>query len=641
MASPYDIGIHIAMTNGVSPVLAIIAKDMLGLNTSAKKLEEAFSKIGTSLKLMAGGAAAIVGGVELGKGFLDIAEQGEKLIHQKNMLIRAGLQYNDVLGLTADAYKRITKEVPSATAADALRVINELRSVTGDTDRAAAATPLALKVEALLSNVTGKDSEGDGFKLWRALEMKGITTSDPAMTQKLMGAMIQDIIGSGDKINAGTYQAMAKTGGASFIHASPEFITGPGSVLAGDLGGDRAGTAMQTLYQLLTGATTMSKQQYEVFKAAGLIDGSKVSVDKGGRVNAEPGAIVGSLEHSDNLYDWAQSIRGPLMNLAKGDPKVFESLLAKIGRNRNSIKLLTMFTDPGFGDQIAKDINVWSQAMGVDAGYAAMMGKPGRTSTPQGLEDPAQAAEAAARSKTDAEKMADYTAVMKAFQTQWESMMMAIGGPIARGMIPVLQTLTDAFNRAGKWSNDHPNAIKYIGEAVAALAAAMVVIGGAAVIAGAAALLPGGIVAVGIAGISLAISAFAAMNWGAVANGFNVLLEAISRFFAVIDSIPGKLGFVPQTPSDFPTGVQLDAAYNRQNGPGGMGKQDRESALGRAKMTLPPPIVNSNIKVGVNVTLDGRQIAALVQTQILRENRTVNSSSGYDASAGDSHPDIG
>jgi hypothetical protein len=635
MASPYDIGIHIAMTNGVSPVLAIIAKDMLGLNTSAKKLEEAFSKIGTSLKLMAGGAAAIVGGVELGKGFLDIAEQGEKLIHQKNMLIRAGLQYNDVLGLTADAYKRITKEVPSATAADALRVINELRSVTGDTDRAAAATPLALKVEALLSNVTGKDSEGDGFKLWRALEMKGITTSDPAMTQKLMGAMIQDIIGSGDKINAGTYQAMAKTGGASFIHASPEFITGPGSVLAGDLGGDRAGTAMQTLYQLLTGATTMSKQQYEVFKAAGLIDGSKVTVDKGGRINAQPGAIVGSLEHSDNLYDWAQSIKGPLMDLAKGDPKVFESLLAKIGRNRNSIKLLTMFTDPGFGDQIAKDIDIWSQAMGADAGYAAMLGKPGRTSTPQGIEDPAQAAEAAARSKTDAEKMADYTAVMKAFQTQWESLMMAVGGPIAKGFIPVLQTLTDAFNRAGKWSNDHPNAIKYIGEAVAAIAAALVVLGTGAVIAGAFIIM--GPVVAAVTAIAAIIATLAALNWSAVSAGFDAITEAVKKFIAFIESKMPALpslptpGLTPDTPTPW-TNSRSNLPYLNNSNMQGIGNEVRS--------LLPPP-VNNNIKVGVNVTLDGRQIASLVQTQILRENRTVNSSSGYDASAGDSHPDIG
>jgi hypothetical protein len=257
----------------------------------------------------------------------------------------------------------------------------------------------------------------------RAPEKRTKWTSNPALAQKLIGAMIQDIVRSGGKITAATYQAMAKTGGASWIHATPQFITGAGSVLAGDIGGDRAGTAMQTLYQLLTGATTMSKQQYEVFKAAGLIDPSKVSVDKGGRINAKPGAIKGSLEYSDDLYGWAQFIKGPLEKLAKGNPAVFESLLAKIGRNRNSIKLLTMFTDPGFGDQIAKDIAIWAQAMGVDQGYNAMIGRAAPITSQLQLSGGIGAADAQA---AKAARMADYGEVMKALQTQWESLMMAV-----------------------------------------------------------------------------------------------------------------------------------------------------------------------------------------------------------------------
>jgi hypothetical protein len=447
-----------------------------------------------------------------------------------------------------------------------------------------------------------------------------------------MNALVQDIIGSGGKIDAGTYQAMAKTGGASWIHASPQFIAGAGSVLAGDLGGDRAGTAMQTLYQLLTGATTMSKQQYEVFKAAGLIDPTKVTTDKGGRINAQPGAIVGSLEHSDNLYDWAQSIRGPLMNLAKGDPKVFESLLAKIGRNRNSIKLLTMFTDPGFGDQIAKDIAIWSQAMGGDEAYNAMVGRPDKIVSQMQLSGGIGARD---KQGEDAAKMADYTAVMKAFQAQWESLMMAVGGPVARGLTPMLQGLTTELNKAANWAEKHPDAIKYIAEGAAAIAGAMVVLGGAAVIAGAAALLPGGIVALSIAGISLAISAMAAMNWGAVATGFNVLVEAISRFFALIEAVPGKLGFAG-APSIIPSswGDSVFAAKSLAHSGYARGGLEREMGRESARgIGMPPPVVNANTKVDVKVLVDGKSIAAIVQTNISRDNRSVDSSSGHDGRA--------
>jgi len=625
------------MQNAVSPVLAIIAKDMLGLQTSANKLEQALARFGTGLKLMAGGAAGIFGGIELGKGILDIADKGEKLIHQQNMLTRAGLAHVDVLNLTADAYKRITMAAPTATAADALRVTNEMRSVLGDLTKATAAAPMALKVEAMIANATGKDAEGEGFALWRAMEMKGITTSDPAMTNKLMDALMQDIIGSGGKLTAGTYQQIARRAGAAWIHATPEFAAGPLSVLAADLGGDGAGTAIMTLRNLLTGATVMSKQQFQVLSDAGLIDKSKVSFNANHTINAAPGAIAGSLQYGDDPYAWAQFIKSPLMNLAKGDPKVFDSLLAKLGRNRNAIKMLTMFTDEGFGDQIAKDVSLWSRAMGINEGYDAMLGRRGRPMSPTEAADMAGPG-AYAKQIDRAQQMADYTAVMKAFQAQWESMTMAIGGPIARGLIPVLQNLTTEFTRAGQWAEKHQDAIKYIGEAVAGISAAMVVIGGAAVIAGAAALIPGGIVAVAVAAIGVTIATLAAFNWGAVSEGFHTLIAAMNAFFNVIDAIPGRLGFVPQSSGDFPTGVALDSAYKRQNGLGGY-RQDPEAARGRAYMSLPASI--SNTKVDVKVMLDGRSIAAAVSTYITRDSgRSVNSSSGFDGSAAPSYPDM-
>jgi hypothetical protein len=504
-----------------------------------------------------------------------------------------------------------------------------MRSVLGDLTKAEAAAPMALKVEALIANATGKDAEGEGFALWRAMEMKGITTSDPAMTNKLMDALMQDIIGSGRKLTAGTYQQIAKRAGAAWIHATPEFAAGPLSVLAAELGGDGAGTAIMTLRNLLTGATVMSKQQFQVLSDAGLIDKSKVSFNANHTINAAPGAIAGSLQYGDDPYAWAQFIKSPLMNLAKGDPKVFDSLLAKLGRNRNAIKMLTMFTDEGFGDQIAKDMSLWSRAMGINEGYDAMIGRPGGDPHAlNGLRSGAGNEASAGNRKTTAQQMADYTAVMKAFQAQWESMTMAIGGPIARGLIPVLQNLTTEFTRAGQWAEKHQDGIKYIGEAVAAIGAAMVVAGSAAFIVGIAAMAPM-TAAIALIGTSIAV----------MAAGFNQLVAAMAAFFHVIDSIPGRLGFVPQTSADFPTGVALDAAYARQNGLGGF-RQDPEAAHGRALMSLPaaaPVTVNQTS----NLIVDGRVLASVVEKYIVAGNRTVNSSSGFDGSAGETYPDYG
>ena len=71
-------------------------------------------------------------------------------------------------------------------------------------------------------------------------------------------------------------------------------------------------------------------------------------------------------------------------------------------------------------------------------------------------------------------------------------------------------------------------------------------------------------------------------------------------------------------------------------------RRDPEAAHGRAYGKLPTPqvTVDNSTKVDVKVTLDGRAIAAGVQTYITRENRTVNSANGHDGQADWSPTDV-
>ena len=92
------------------------------------------------------------------------------------------------------------------------------------------------------------------------MEMTGRSISDPMGTQKLADALSRDIIGSGGKLDATTYQTMAKRGGAAWANATPEFLAGPMSVVgAEDLGGETAGTAMMSAYMFMTGANTLAR----------------------------------------------------------------------------------------------------------------------------------------------------------------------------------------------------------------------------------------------------------------------------------------------------------------------------------------------------------------------------------------------
>jgi hypothetical protein len=453
---------------------------MLGLTGTAKQLEQAFSRIGTGLKLAVGGAAGIMAGIGIEKGLMDIARAGENLLHQQSIMLRNGLSMATVAGLTADAYDRIAKAVPTAPADAILRTESELRSVIGSTDEAVKATPFALKLDALVENVTGKVSEGAGFAIWRALEMKGITASNPDLTSKLAETMARIIGASSGKVTADSYNQFAKRGGIAWINASPEFIAGAGSNLVGDFGGDTGGTALATFYNTMSGAAQLTRQQVDILEKSGMLDPTKVHKVKGSNaMQMDPGAIKGWLQYEHDPDQFVQQVLAPALHalankdsatgMGKADD-IYDNLIGKLGRNKNTQRLMKLWGDPGFRAQIDKDLSIWSGAMGLDPAYATMMGD----GQAMGAIDPSQAAHGAKPVIDNAKPPGDYMAVMKAFTAQWNSMMEAVGGPVAQALIPTLKTITDSFTQLGSWANTHSAEVQTMTKVMEALGVAIV-----------------------------------------------------------------------------------------------------------------------------------------------------------------------
>lgn len=530
MANVYQIGVAISLSGNILQGLQAISKHLLGIHTQVGQVQGGFSR----WALAVGGVGAIAGGVSILEGLKKVTEHNDKLLHQQNALYRATQNWQGVVALTGTAYDKITKAVPTATASDVLRSVNELRSVTGSMESATAISPMSLKMEAILNNLTGKDAEGEGFKLWRALEMKGITVSDPAMASKLALQMVQNIAGSGGKIDASTYQDLAKRGGAAWIGATPDAINRY-SVAAADLGGATAGTAIMTLDQLRTGATTLSRQQLQVLEESGLINMSKVHKIPGSNaMNIEPGAMFKGSEDQGNLYQWAQDIAPKLHEFAGKlaqkngvtEGQAFDSIIAKLGRNRNAIRMLHMFMDPGFMEQATKDIDIWSKNMGLDQAYSTMLGMPTMVTGKNGRVS--EAASSAAALNKDG-RLGDYTAVMAAFNKQWESLLEAVGGPVASAAIPLMRTITDIFNSLGSMANAHPEAIQAAAKGLAVLGVAMIALGTGAVLAAAIALT--GPIGAAILVVSSAMTALAAINWGAISSGLDRVRAAIASLF--------------------------------------------------------------------------------------------------------------
>jgi hypothetical protein len=263
---------------------------------------------------------------------------------------------------------KFAKAIPTSTVAEYLRTVNELRAVTGSTSGAQALSVKALMVDALLSNTTGKESHGEYYKLLRSAEMKGIST-DPEKLQQFTDQAFSYITAFGGKLNAQDYQTFARRGGAAFMNADIGKSMGPLSVLMADLGGSAAGTAAMTLHQFITGAGVLSKQQFEVMKQAGLLNEGGFT-DLGGRINIKPGGILGSAQYSGNEPGWIRDVLMPhLREIAGDDPAKLEALIAKIGRNRNTQKLIEMFGMPGFQEQTSKDLGLAGKVSSIPQAY--------------------------------------------------------------------------------------------------------------------------------------------------------------------------------------------------------------------------------------------------------------------------------
>jgi hypothetical protein len=223
LSDQFKIAVSLILNNqGVTAGLTKLGSQLTGIHKQTTGINASLNK--WKLGIIA------VGGVMAASGILGayrkIAEHGKELLHQQNQLITAGRTHAQVAQLTADAYQKITKAVPTATGADVLRIANELTLVKGDFGKASAAATNSLKLEALIGNATGGNGEGQGYSIWRALEEK-LVTQDEAHSDILMGKMAQAVIGSGGKITGTSWQTFARRAGVSWINANDETVSGP------------------------------------------------------------------------------------------------------------------------------------------------------------------------------------------------------------------------------------------------------------------------------------------------------------------------------------------------------------------------------------------------------------------------------
>ena len=449
----YRVGVHLALTGNMAEKLAVITAALAGMHSHIAKITTGLQGWNTALIAIGTGLGALA--VE--KVFMKIANSATPLLDAQDKLVRSGFKMNEVLQIQKTFYEDISKRIPTADAAKFLETVKEVRPIFGKDapmTEIMATAEKAVMVDTLLANMTGrhvgKGELGEYYKLLRSAEMKGIATQ-PEKRELFMDEAFKYIMAFGGKLSAADYQTMARRGGAAWMHMDVGKAMGPLSVLAADVGGQGAGQALMSLYQYQSGAARLSFQQMDILRRAGLIDPANV-IKRAGGFTMKPGtAMTGAFDYQEDLPGWIKNVVSPKIHqLAKQmseqglgtEPQLYENLMMRAMPNRNVARLGMMFSDPGFLDQILKDMGLADLVPAVREAYERY-----RTKNPVGVKE--------------------------AFTKQWESMWETIGEPFMKAAMPIMTSLTEVFRQVGAWANANPETITKIADALAVFGIAL------------------------------------------------------------------------------------------------------------------------------------------------------------------------
>lgn len=624
MSNIYRIGVSIAMANGVSPILGVIARDVMGVHFKVKDLEKGFGR----LKLAVGGVMAIAAGSALIAGVVKLTDATEDLTREQGKMLAAGISNRDVANATAKAWN-MSANIMGSRVSENLAAIAHLRAALGDLHEAERVAPAYQRNAVALGIMTKRDGEGEAYKIAQAIHLSG-AANDP-VTKKLRADMFSQqmnlytamIAAGGGKLSPQDllqFQKMSGSYGSS--------LSDPGRAnMAGfiqSMGGSRAGTALASLNRALKDGV-MQKSTLAALESIGLIDASKVSASSGnaahgngasagGGIRFMPGALANEAQFRTDTAGWVWGTLIPMLrNAGITSPSDQVNWIQHAKLTQNPTRLLSeLIRNEGVDRQESANVR---QASRADQ-YDAVMGR-------------------------------DVGANKKALHDAWQDLLTAIGMPMVKPAIGILQALTAAIKGMTQWAVLNPGKIQLIGKTLVVVGAGLVALGVAAVaVAAFAAVAAGGTVGVAVAGVAAvvgAVGAFLLLNWPGIKKSTNEFGDWVKQINAIgtfwlqhpfqAAAQYAKNGHVDPAAAAANSHAPTAADWAKHRARGGLlgGWFSDMAGIGRnpgltgaglqayGPGSVPPP-ANNNTPVQVNtaVNLDGKQIANVVSNHQAR-----------------------
>ena len=502
------------MTSNVSQVLGVLGRDVLGFHAKVKDLQGGLNRV----KLALAGALAIGAGVEMAAQFkapIEKAMEFEQVVARFRQF-GLGSKLND----DAVAFAK-NMNIAGASYTDAMRNMIEAQGVFRESGLAG---PEALRGAKLSAPVLAKidfanrildpDHVGSrhvaGLDMLRFIEMKG-GVNDPRLFNALADQGYKAIQSSGGNVNWSLYRQFMANGGVAARGLSNDALFGQMEPVIGELK-SRAGTALMTSFNRLTGITRVPNQVAHNLVNAGIWDGSKIQWNAMGGIKAMTGNPLKDKEmFASSQFDWYQKYVMPMYRAQNMTPADMARMDAQIGGRTGGMMFSLFRTQEG---PIRASLAAQRKAMGIDDSYKAAKG-------------------------TTAGKFADAQAKFNNLMIEAGSAILPLVNRALAYLLPMMKGLAD-------WMGRNSAVVKGVMVSIGVLTAGLVVAGAAALA------MAAGPVALWTAGVALAGSALAGLiTW---IGGWNVVMSALkftldmfihpfTNFAEMIGKIAGFLGF--------------------------------------------------------------------------------------------------
>jgi hypothetical protein len=504
MTDIYKIGMSITLANGVSAVLATIAKDLFHVEGGVKKLQNAMHGLNKT-SMLVGGALGVVAGGAILVGFSKLTDKAKELSHQLVQIKKLGVDAGDFDKYREAAYKAHS-QVPGATSVDALKILGTTHSMFGVEGSLKILKPL-LEFQQALGNSSGNyEKAAEQMKeMIRGGELAGQFMNDQTHkvdTDKLMAFLdlgLKANSATHGMVNPHTWLMMAQQAGPMLGTMNPEGMLTM-AMVGQAMGGPRAGTALQALGRQFLGYK-MTMPTADALDHIGFMK-REMYEDKGGRLRNK---------YTKDKSLWANS---PFSETGNAFAKTLQEDPLKA-----SMILMDALQKHGY-KTMKEIVPMLYQILGTDTARRIehelvrnapqMFDEKGRIKKGMGV---------AASNKVQNEE--DYEQVLHNYEAAKNEMLMHIGLPLMKTAIPILQEMTRVFDNIANFAKDHAQEIADLGKAFVIIGAALV---GAGAIAIMAAFGTSGWVAFGIIALG-----GACLTWGDKIKSF---LEEIPKAIA-------------------------------------------------------------------------------------------------------------